>query len=125
MWILVGLWVVAAAGLGGSVWITSGQKAVAEDLARATETVAEAVSSQRWSDARREIGELRRRWKEVRKVWALNTEHEHMDAISDDFVEAEAGIDLQDPAALIPLRRARERILDLPDRDWLTLENLF
>lgn len=124
-WILAGLWLLAVLGVGASHWIITAQESTAQELARAADEVEQAVLAGRWGEAEVLAQELRQAWDHTRKVWALHTEHAEMDVITDALTDTLAWIRIQDPGALVPLRRARERILTLPHQDRLKLENLF
>lgn len=124
-WILVALWLVAALIVGGTWWLISLQTSAANDIAIMIEESEAAVIAEDWEKAAHEIRQLIVNWEKTRKVWALHTEHQEMDGITDALVEAEALIAAEEKSALAPLRVARDRIITLPQRDRLDLENLF
>lgn len=124
-WILVALWLMAALIVGGTWWLISLQTSAANDIATMIEESEAAVIAEDWEKAAHEIRQLIVNWEKTRKVWALHTEHQEMDGITDALVEAEALIAAEEKSALAPLRVARDRIITLPQRDRLDLENLF
>lgn len=124
-WILVGLWCVAFLIVTGTWWLIGAQTKVANDLARRIAGIEAEILTADWENALEHIRELMIRWEKTRQVWAFHTEHAEMDEITDSLIEAEALITANHTGALAPLRKARDRILTLPQRDRLDLENLF
>lgn len=123
-WILLGLWTLAALGVGLSWWMIQEQTQAAQRLEAALLRVEEAVKEGRWSSARDLLAEVISDWEATRRRWALHVDHGEMDVITDDLREAQALITIRDASALAPLQRARDRIVTLPERDRLNLENL-
>src|SRR5690625_2572014 len=103
-WILVALWLVAALIVGGTWWVISLQTSAANDIAIMIEESEAAVIAEDWEKAAHEIRQLIVNWEKTRKVWALHTEHQEMDGITDALVEAEALIAAEEKSALAPLR---------------------
>lgn len=97
----------------------------AHRLDEALVRVEEAVKEGQWSAAWDLLAGIIVDWESTRRRWALHVDHGEMDVITDDLKEAQALVTVRDPAALAPLRRARDRIVTLPERDRLNLENLF
>lgn len=124
-WILAGLWFAALLIVSGTWWLISAQTDVANDLAKRIEQAEADVLSADWDNASQHIQELIISWEKTRRVWALHTEHAEMDEVTDALVEAEALIAANEVGALASLRKARDRIVTLPQRDRLDLENLF
>mgnify|MGYP001312233572 CR=1 FL=1 len=124
-WILVGLWFVALSIVLGTWWIIAAQTKVAHELAQRIEGIEAEVLNGDWENASQLIRELMIRWEKTRQVWAFHTEHAEMDEVTDALIEAEALIAANEAGALAPLRKARDRIVTLPQRDRLDWENLF
>lgn len=124
-WLLIGLWFIAALIVGGSWWIITAQTEVANDIAKKIEENEASVLDANWEKAANEIQQLIVTWEKTRRMWALHTEHMEMDEITDALVEAEALIAAEEVGAIAALRKARDRIITLPQRDRLDLENLF
>lgn len=124
-WTLALLWATAVVGLAGSIWINGAQSAAARDVNALIERAERAVMADDWAQAETTTGAARRAWERTRKAWALHTEHEELDTISDLLVEAAARAAVADPRAAVALRRARHRIDALPRRDVLSVENVF
>lgn len=124
-WILVGLWFVALLIVVGTWWLIAAQTDVANDLAQRIETIEAEVLNADWANASQHIRELIISWEKTRRLWAFHTEHAEMDEVTDALIEAEALITAHEIGAFALLRRARDRIVTLPQRDRLDLENLF
>lgn len=124
-WILVGLWALAVLGLIASWWITRSQSETARQLASFIDRTEQLVLVDDWAAAASEMEQLQRSWDRVHRVWALHTVHEDLDQIGSALTESAALIAVQDASALAPLRRAKEQIIQLPERDALVLINLF
>lgn len=118
------LWVLTVLIFIGVYWIIGAQQAVARDLQQSLGIVEAAIGSEDWPDAARGIGDVYERWRKIEKLWALHTQHEQLDLVSDALLEAQALIDIKNADAVRSLRLAAERLHALPDRDRLLFSNL-
>lgn len=118
------LWIVTVLGIAGVYWIIHAQEHVAEDLSDKLQAVERAVESSSYPDASRQLQQVKDEWSRIEKLWALHTQHELLDPVGEALIEAKALIERQDPGALAPLRLARSRLEQLPQRDRPLLSNL-
>lgn len=123
-YVFYGLWIITALGFTGVYWIISVQETVAADLTAKLEAVERAIIAGDWSDAAEIVGDVYETWRRIERKWALHTQHEELEAITDVLLDAHTMIYLQDVQAVVALRLARDRLLTLPQRDRVLLENL-
>lgn len=121
----IGLWSVAVAGFIGALWLNEAQTRAAAEWAREADAVERAILDEDWPAAAEGLSRLRTSWEHTRSKWALHREHEEMDEVTDALTEAAAHIRMQDQAALVALRRAKDRVLTLPERDRWDWQNIF
>lgn len=122
--VFYGLWVLTALGFAGVYWIIGAQEGVAIDLSAKLEEAERAVVDGNWPGASALVSDVYVTWRRIEKLWALHTQHEQLEAITEVLLDANALIDLEDMQALAPLRLARDRLLTLPQRDRVSWENL-
>lgn len=123
-YVFYGLWIITALGFTAVYWIISVQETVAADLTAKLEAVERAIIAGDWSDAAEIVGDVYETWRRIERKWALHTQHEELEAITDVLLDAHTMIYLQDVQAVVALRLARDRLLTLPQRDRVLLENL-
>ena len=107
------------------MWINGAQTRTAQEWVRQADAVEQAILAEDWPAAAEGLRRLRAVWEHTRSKWALHREHEEMDEVTDALTEATAHIRIQDVAALVALRRAKDRLLTLPERDRWDLQNIF
>lgn len=122
--VFYGLWILTGLGFAGVYWIIGAQESVAHALTAELDAAERAIAAGEWSRAADVVDGVIGRWRRIEKRWALHTQHEQLEAVAEALLEAETLIGLHDAQALAPLRLARERLLTLPRRDRLLLENL-
>lgn len=122
--VFYGLWVLTALGFAGVYWIIGAQEAVANDLADKLAAAERAIMDGNWHGASEFITDVYHTWRRIEKLWALHTQHEQLEAITEVLLDADSLIYLHDIRAVAPLRLARDRLLTLPERDRLLWANL-
>lgn len=118
------LWIVTIVGFAGVFWIINAQEKVASDLSDSLQAAERAVEDGRFAEASRQLQRVSDEWTRIEKLWALHTQHELLDPVGDALIEAKALIEQEEASALAPLRLARSRLEQLPQRDRPLLSNL-
>jgi len=117
--------VVALIGLGGAYFQSYLEKSAAE-LSLELEKVKDKVAEGNWEESKEAFISFNKKWERVRKNWAMFTNHFEIDNIemklvrSLEFIEAKARVN-----AAVELSEAIMLLEHIPEREQLTLQNIF
>ncbi len=117
--------VIAIIGFGG-VYSHRYLDKSASGMAIELKEIKKSVKEENWGKSRELYAEFNDNWVEAHKKWALFTDHMELDNIEMKVVRGKSFIDEEDRTnAIIEIDEAIMLLEHIPERDRLTLTNIF
>ena len=96
-----------------------------ESLLNDVELLNKFIMKEEWNEAKEQIGTLKSRWKEIRKIWELYIEHYEMDAIDVTIARLNQYVEIQDrDSALGEMAEFRLLVDHIKEKESFKLGNI-
>ncbi|AEG60799.1 DUF4363 family protein [Desulforamulus ruminis] len=107
-------------------WVNHSLEATAKELTHNLNAVTREIKEANWDEAGRGIAAMEENWDHMGKWWPVVLDHQEMDNIEFSLAKAKAYIEEKEMAlSLGQLSELKLMILHLPEREALTLRNIF
>ncbi|HOQ06449.1 MAG TPA: DUF4363 family protein [Clostridiales bacterium] len=95
-------------------------------LERNIEAVQNDIGAEKWDSAAEVLDRIKNDWESIKKTWSVLIDHEEIDSIDVTITRLEALLDAKDSASALSEAAALRRLVThIPEREKLSLENLF
>lgn len=107
-------------------WVNHSLEATAKELTHNVNQVTREIKEANWDKAGKRIAAMEEDWKRINKWWPVVLDHQEMDNIEFSLAKAKAYIEEKEMVlSLGQLSELKLMILHLPEREALTLRNIF
>jgi hypothetical protein len=112
--------------VAGGIWSQSYLNQSARELNAQASAIMDAVESESWDQAARDVSALDARWEEAKKWWLVLIEHEKIDMIDEAVHEAEVMIGMEEkPHSMDALGQFTFHVQDVPHKGRVGAANIF
>lgn len=112
--------------IGFGLLYTSMVERQCKDMINRLEEVYGMIQNNNWETASSELRQADIKWQDIRKIWHAFTDHTNIDDIDESFVRLKALAKAQKAEdCLIEIAVLRNKLINVPARERLTLSNIF
>ncbi|NLH96978.1 MAG: DUF4363 family protein [Clostridiaceae bacterium] len=95
-------------------------------LEKNIETVQDSIRAEKWDSASDALDRIRNDWTAIKKTWSALIDHEEIDNIDITITRLEALLEAKEAASALSEAAALRRLVThIPEREKLSMENLF